>query len=538
MIAHFRPLLFVFISLLLGIYLGFVFCYVSNTIFYLSLVACAIIVSLLLISIFCYKHNSFWQKIFSNKKSIICIITFFLIGTSVFNVMYYTYQPEYQFEDYKTYYVVGSVKTNYSHIVTDDYERISFLVKDANVLVDDKSVKLTKNLYISVTVEDFDENSALYDLSVNDDIVFSGKFKFTPVFGDTLYEYAYKNNFEYRVYAKESDVILYDNLPVGLDAVREHIHDTLYANMQPKYASLAYSVLIGDRSGLDDELQDNLKATGIAHIVAVSGLHVGFLVLLMLLFCKLCHIKKGWVQFLLTSGLLMLYCLLCNMTPSVTRATIMAITLLSAKAFRKQSDSLSSLSLAGIIILCLHPLYVFDVSFQLSFGAVFAIVLLVPVISRLYKKLKHKKVVTKVLDTLNLSFVAQLGTTPFIMRTFSYVSTFSLFVNIIIVPLFGIVYMLLFVFTLLGCIMPIAGSLLCLPELCFVGIDYVTSFVASIPIATINVGTVLPISLFVWLGLLFVLSDKLLIKKWAKLGVFASLMLVMLLTSILALALF
>ena len=103
-----------------------------------------------------------------------------------------------------------------------------------------------------------------------------GRFSYTPVFGERFYEYAYKNNFEYMVYTNQDDVILYNKQPMGIDAVRESVHNTLFSNMDEKYASFAYSVLIGDRTGLDDEIEYNLKATGLAHIVAVSGLHIGF----------------------------------------------------------------------------------------------------------------------------------------------------------------------------------------------------------------------------------------------------------------------
>ena len=535
MIAHFRPLLFTFIALILGIYVGYTFFYVSKVIFYLSLIVCFVLVNLLIVSL-CTHKNKVFDYIHRRKKAIICCVTFFVLGATTFNVMYYTYQPECKLTEYQTYYVVGTVKTNYSHIVTDDYDRIRFLVKDATVLVGDESVKLRKNLYVSVNVTNFEESS-LYNLSVNDDIVLQGKFHFTPVFDDYLYEYAYKNNFEYSVYASDDDVVLYNKVPVGLDAVRERVHDVLYQNMTPKYASLAYSVLIGDRSGLDDELSDNLKVTGLAHIVAVSGLHVGFLVVLILLLCKLCRIKKGWVQFLLTAGVLIFYCLLCNMTPSVTRASIMAIVLMSAKAFRKQNDSLSSISLAGIIILCMHPLYVFDISFQLSFGAVFAIILFVPLFRACYKKLQRKKLIAKAFDTLNLSLSAQIGTLPFIMKSFHYVSSFSLLVNIFIVPLFGFVYMFLFVSTLIGCIIPLFGGVLYVPELCFVAIDYITSFVASIPYSTIAVGVVVPMVIFLWFGSLFSISDKCLLNKRKKYVFSGSLIYSLVLTTIFGLVL-
>ena len=443
-----------------------------------------------------------------------CIVCSLVVGISVFCVMHNTASYEYNFKANTTYSTVATVKTNYSYTDYGENGRLKFFAKDVTVLVDGYKVNLSKNLCISIAVKDFSKLSKLYNLSPDDEIVFNGKFTKTPVFGDKkLYEYAYKNNFEYTVYLNEEDVILHNKDPTGLNAVRKHIYDTLYQNMSPKYASLAYSVLVGDRTGLDDEIENNLKITGVAHIVAVSGLHVGFVVLLMLGFCRLARIKKGWVQFLIVSVVLLFYCILCGMTPSVTRATLMAMCLLCAKAFKKQSDRLSSVSLAGLIILCLHPLYVFDISFQLSFAAVFAIILLVPLFTKLYRKWKDKKAVYAVCDTINLSLSAQIGTTPYIMRTFGYVSTFSLIVNVFIVPFFGIVYMALFVITLLSCVMPFLGWALYIPEMCFVGIDFVTSLVASIPYSTISVKVLLPIELFVWGLTLFVISDKCILDK-------------------------
>ena len=509
MFAHFRPLFFIFVALLMGIYFCYVFYYVSSTLSYISLILCLAVVLLILASLFCH-NDKVLNKIYNTRKALVCVVTCFMIGFATFVGMYRTYTFDYEFDSDTDYYLVGSVKSNYSYTQTEDGdEYLRFLIKDVVVMVDGQEVSLSKNVYLKITVSNFNESSDLYQLSVNDDIVLSGSFVKTPVFGDNyLYEYAYKNNFEYSMYLEEDDIILYNKEPVGLDAVREKIHDTLYKYMSPKYASLAYSVLIGDRTGLDDEIENNLKVTGVAHIVAVSGLHVGFVVTLMALVLKLCRVKKGYLKFLITTVVLIFYCVLCGMTPSVTRATIMAICLLSAKAFRKQSDGISSVSLAGIIILCMHPLYVFDVSFQLSFSAVFAIMLLVPLFSLCYKKFKKNKILNSVFDTINLSLSAQIGTMPYIMKTFNYVSTFSLLINIVIVPFFGIVYMLLFVLTILSMLLPFVGYLLYIPQICFVAIDFVTNCVASIPFATLPVKTLLPLELFVWAFSLFVISDK------------------------------
>lgn len=517
MFAHFRPFLFVFVSLILGIYLGFMLFYVSQTLFYLIWIAILGFLGIFIFSLFSHKCK-LTNWFYNSKAKIICVVSALFIGSATFCVMHNTYGLEYNFDKNTDYNVVATIKTNYSYTEKENSTgNLKFLINDVSVLIDGGEVKLNKSVYINVQVSDFNKLSPLYDLSPNDKIVFSGKFTKTPVFGySKLYEYAYKNGFEYTMYLSEADIVLQNNEPTGLDAVRKHIYNTLYQNMSPKYASLAYSVLIGDRTGLDDEIENNLKTTGVAHIIAVSGLHVGFVVVLLLGFCKLCRIRKGWAQLLLVTVVLLFYCLLCNMTPSVTRATFMAICLLSAKAFKRQSDSLSSVSLAGIIILLLHPLYVFDVSFQLSFAAVFAIILLFPLFKKVYGKWKNKKVVCSTCDTINLSLSAQIGTAPYIMRTFGYVSTYSLPVNVIIVPFFGFVYMALFVITLLSCVMPFLGWALFIPEMCFVGIDAITGFVASIPYSTIPIRSLLPIELFIWGLTMFVVSDKCILKEEIK----------------------
>ena len=516
MFAHFRPFLFVFIGLIIGLLAGYMLFYVYSIGFYISVGLCALVLVLVIISVV-LKNKKFFKYIFNNKHKFICIILCVILGASVFVIMHSTYKPEYNFNKNQDYYVVATIKTNYSYKNDDENQRLTFLINNAQIIDGSNTVILKKNLYVSVKVNNFTKENILYNISVNDDIVLHGRFSYTPVFGERFYEYAYKNNFEYMVYTNQDDVILYNKQPMGIDAVRESIHNTLFSNMDEKYASLAYSVLIGDRTGLDDEIEYNLKATGLAHIVAVSGLHIGFLVVLLLGFCKLCRIRKGWIQFLLASVVLLFYCLLCNFTPSVVRASVMAICLLSAKAFKKQSDSLSSVSLAGIIILLFRPLYVFDLSFQLSFAAVFAIILLFPLFKSCYNKLENKKVATKCLDTINLSLTAQIGTVPFIIKNFNYISTFSLIANVVIIPLFGFVYMILFVITLLSLILPFLSVLLYVPELCFTGLNYITSFIANIPFSVLTVKSLLPITLFLFMITMFVISDKCILQKKAKL---------------------
>ena len=114
-------------------------------------------------------------------------------------------------------------------------------------------------------------------------------------------------------------------------------------------ANLAYSSIFGDRSELDEETYDYFKLSGVAHLLAVSGLHVGILVLILNKVFDGLRLKR-WLKLIFLSIMLILYSYLCGFTTSVVRASIMAICLVGARTLFKEYDSLSSKGVAGIIL--------------------------------------------------------------------------------------------------------------------------------------------------------------------------------------------
>ena len=123
--------------------------------------------------------------------------------------------------------------------------------------------------------------------------------------------------------------------------------------------------ILGDRSGLSKEVYSVFKYTGTVHILAISGLHIGIIIFLLLV--------------LRESGLFLLfYSFVTGLRPSVIRAVIMGTTFLLSFLVKKEYHVYNSLGLAAIIILAIWPWQVFDVGFQLSFLSVLSIIFLSP----------------------------------------------------------------------------------------------------------------------------------------------------------------
>lgn len=142
-----------------------------------------------------------------------------------------------------------------------------------------------------------------------------------------------------------------------------------------QHGALAKALLLGVRNDLDEGLTLSFRDAGIAHILAVSGLHVGFLVYGLKKVLQFLHLSPGALLAIL-AALLAAYCRLLDFTPSVVRASILSLLMLSGKTLRRRVDPLTSLAAAFLVILLLRPMDLFNLGFQLSFLAVFGLITL------------------------------------------------------------------------------------------------------------------------------------------------------------------
>ncbi|MCQ2459525.1 MAG: ComEC family competence protein [Ruminococcus sp.] len=203
-------------------------------------------------------------------------------------------------------------------------------------------------------------------------------------------------------------------------------------------------MLFGEKHGLDDSIKTALYRSGIGHILAVSGLHVSILAAVLMFFLKRLHIGKA-VSLFLMNLLLFGFILLADTPVSAVRAAVMMNFMYSAPLFRRQNDSLNSLSGASLLICLCSPYSIYDEGFLLSLSGTFGIAVFAPFMT---KNMKTKTLTDKLTKDFVTGICTCISVFPMSMIFFGESSVVSPISNILLVPLctvsmiFGIVYML------------------------------------------------------------------------------------------------
>ena len=202
---------------------------------------------------------------------------------------------------------------------------------------------------------------------------------------------------------------------------------------------IAEALLIGYTNDLDKDLVQAYSNTGVVHIIAISGMHLGLIyVLLVWIFARIPFIKKSnLLQVILILSCLWLFSLLTGAAASVVRSAVMFTFIAIGKSFAKRSSIYNSLAASAFVMLCYNPYYLWDVGFQLSYLAVVGIIIFQQSIYNwFYVK---NKWLNKVWKLIAISLAAQLLTFPVCIYYFHQFPNLFLFTNIIAVPLSGII---------------------------------------------------------------------------------------------------
>lgn len=233
-------------------------------------------------------------------------------------------------------------------------------------------------------------------------------------------------------------------------SIRAAIGRTLFNNLHEESAAVSYAMLTGNTKLVESDSLQSFRYGGVAHIFAVSGLHIGIVFAIFNFILKKLQANK-YVATIICILATLFYTAICGFSLSALRATIMCAVSLLARLISEQYDGLNSLSLAVIIILSFSPLSLLSVGFQLSVCAVGGIYCLSKYIDKVLRKIKIPKNMRSAVGT---SIGAQLGTMPILLSNFGYISGAGLLLNIIVLPLLSLVFVILFVTTLLCTIIP------------------------------------------------------------------------------------
>lgn len=194
------------------------------------------------------------------------------------------------------------------------------------------------------------------------------------------------------------------------------------------------ALTLGDQSGLSDELKEVYAGVGVSHVLALSGMHLTFLMgmlnVLLLNYCR----SRRWRAVGVVLALLLIwgYTFLSGLPPSLVRATVMYSLMLAGALLGRAGFSINSLALAAMLMLCVDPLLLYDVGFQLSFLAMAGILALCPRFLDL--PLARRPWVGWVVQSLLVSFAAQLFTIPLVAYRFGTFAPYSALATLLVSP--------------------------------------------------------------------------------------------------------
>ena len=472
---NYRPICLTCAFLLLGSVFAFYFASFKI----LSVILLSLIFTLLLI-----------LSIIKKKLKYFCVpLTAFIIGILAFNLAIFNFNKTIE---YKPEFVEARISA-----IGKIYDNKYVKVQADNCVFDNEEVN--DNIYVII----YGSKKQLSKLEIGRVISFESKnFKKNDIFYyGTPDSKNFANNIKYTAITQFKNIQFGEIDKTFDESFREQVKENLNLSLTKANAELAYSALFGDKTLLDDEFQDVFRLSGVAHLLAVSGLHVGIIVMVLLFILKPLKHKK-WLIFSIITTILMFYMYLCGFAMSVMRAVIMSVILLLSKNLNEEYDIYNSISIAGIVIFLINPLCMFDPSFLMSFACVLGISMLYKPI---YTALRKIKIYNAIASSLAVSMSTAISLTVIMAFYFKSLSIISILANVILIPLFTIAFVPIFIIIMLSMILPYFAYMLFPINYLLDFIVFIANLFANTPLSnltTIGVNYIAIIAYFVLLVLI------------------------------------
>jgi len=346
-------------------------------------------------------------------------------------------------------------KTHYSyHIHKDSVNTIQFRIRETlkpgnfneNYIID--LLKIDNNSVTGRSLLHVSKAEATKVLEVDDIMILKSQFK---ALTDPLNPY----QFNYKLYLNKKHIYhqLYASYPKLLKvdsskhtlfgyaaAFRNRVNKNLRSfDFKVEELAIINALLLGQRKDISTETYNSYIHAGAIHILAVSGLHVGILLMLInYLFTALAYIKYGrLIKTILILSILWSFALIAGLSASVVRAVTMFTVVAIAMHLKRPTNIYNTLAISMFILLLFNPMYLFDVGFQLSYLAVFAIVTIQPSLFGLYRP--RFKIDRLFWNVFTVTLAAQLGIFPISLYYFHQFPGLFFISNLVIIPFLGLV---------------------------------------------------------------------------------------------------
>ncbi|MCB9815527.1 ComEC/Rec2 family competence protein [Candidatus Nomurabacteria bacterium] len=287
----------------------------------------------------------------------------------------------------------------------------------------------------------------------------------------------------------------------------------------PPASGLSSGLLLGVKSSLGDDIENDFRKTGIIHIVVLSGYNV----MLVVSFFMLCFSFFLPIRLRVIVGIISIVCfaLVVGLSATVVRASIMAVLVLVAQAFGRQYNVMRGLFMAGVVMLLINPhLLIYDIGFQLSFMATLGLLLIVP---------QFEKYGTEgtswfgVKEFFLATCATQIAVLPLLLYHIGEVSLIAVVVNVVVLPIVPVAMFFTFATGIIGLFSLSTASVVgYITKLSLDYILWVAHFFASLPFASVTVPEFSAIGVFILYAMMIILylyisrknNDANIIKDW------------------------
>ncbi len=420
---NFRPILFIALSLCCGIASAHFFM-LSKEEWGIFFIAVFIIPLIIYLCLFTKRETLAKNSIFS-----LIFLAFFVIGSLSFY---------FNLSDYNGANLSGNNYDVKAKIVQKYQTETGhkFILDNAQIHGNRKGkIKYKISLYVSGESE-FDIGDVItFNANLNDNSI---------LYEDRLNSNDIQRGIKYYANVSTGDIFKISTDLTIFERINLFMRQSLYNGLDLQEFSVGYALLTGNSNFMDNDLISSYRDAGVAHIFAVSGLHIGFLASVLIFIFKKIRLSSILKAIIITLCLLF-YSGVCGFLASSLRATVMISVMLFARHSGNRYDGLSAVSLSAILILLFSPVQLFCVGFQLSFMVVIGIIVLAKPLAKLLKFLPKKLAIS-----IGTVVSAQIFSLPICLYAFGKFSIVSVIVNLIFIPAVSFIFILTLSATIIG----------------------------------------------------------------------------------------
>lgn len=375
---------------------------------------------------------------------------------------------------------------------TRKYDYYKYLIETEQINKKSERLRINLSTISKINVEEFDRISCVLSVKECEQNSMIADGAFLQASAD--------KNFAYIVKASDNKPLYYNAIKL-----RKSFANSLNNLMSNDSASLCRAVLLGEKSALSQDVQNDFTRCGVSFLIVVSGMHLA-IICSFVFFCI-----KGIIRSRALRSLIMILCAFVFMavsgfSPSVVRAGIMLAVVYSGKMFMRNGDSLNSLGIAALILTVPNPVAVADVGMLLSFTATLGIILWAQgmtafIMSKFTKLNRLKRPVEFIVNLFSVSVSAAVWTMPFSVLLFGKVSLFSILLSVVLSPVVSVLVacaLLTVIFNGIGAIGFIAYPFAFVCEWLSRFVLAVVGTISGIPFSYVNARKPY---FYIWLGL-------------------------------------